>query len=65
MKYQTKIPNLLFPHSRYTEPAGFLYKELKKRGHTDNKLAHVVEDAVNRLVMEMIAVKLGTLARQL
>ena len=49
----------------FASRASYLYKEFKKKGLEDKNIAHSVENAVNRLVMESIAVKLGTLARQL
>ena len=49
----------------FASRASFLYEECKKRGLTDNELDGLVEDAVNRLGMERVAIKLGALVLQL
>ena len=49
----------------FASNASFYYNEFKRRWLFDNELDHIVEDAVNRLTMESVAIKLGVLARQL
>ncbi len=49
----------------FASNASFYYEEFKRRGLSDNELDYLVENAVNRLGMERVAVKLDVLARHL
>ncbi|MFW6173104.1 MAG: hypothetical protein ACOC5T_05110 [Elusimicrobiota bacterium] len=61
--YHRETRSLYLRH--FASNASFYYEEFKRRWISDDELDHLVENAVNRLAMEKVAIKLSVLARHL